>query len=150
MLSRRSLVTSAAALPALTVPAAAASSACTLPPDLIARFVRARAWFLDISAREARHDYDEKVDEYGQTEADRLTDERWSVARAMLDHQPQTIVDLAWQAEAWLLADLEIIQPTGEISHSMLATLFRHIRTLGALAQPDDPFGALVIHAREV
>jgi hypothetical protein len=33
-LSRRSLVTSAAALPALVVPAGAHASKCTLPPDL--------------------------------------------------------------------------------------------------------------------
>ena len=189
-LSRRSLVISAAVLPALSVPAltvsATVSSACTLPPDLIERFVRVRAWFLEIHARESQHSAeidrrfyaassvtrkqyramnyddprreelntlhskiiketphdDEDVDEYGQTEADRLCDERWDVAKAMLDHQPQTIVDLAWQVEAWLLADLEIIG-TGE--PSMLGTIFRHIRTLGPLPQPEDPFGALAI-----
>jgi hypothetical protein len=189
-LSRRSLVISAAVLPALSVPAltvsATVSSACTLPPDLIERFVRVRAWFLEIHARESQHSAeidrrfyaassvtrkqyramnyddprreelntlhgkiiketphdDEDVDEYGQTEADRLCDERWNVAKAMLDHQPQTIIDLAWQVEAWLLADLEII---GTEEPSMLGTIFRHIRTLGPLPQPEDPFGALAI-----
>jgi hypothetical protein len=54
-LSRRSLIATAAALPALYVPAAAAASpasTCTLPPDLIERFVRVRAWYLDNRRRE--------------------------------------------------------------------------------------------------
>jgi hypothetical protein len=50
-ISRRSLVTSAAALPALAVPAAAHASVCTLPPDLIERFLSMRAWFLEEDAR---------------------------------------------------------------------------------------------------
>jgi hypothetical protein len=183
-LSRRSLVISAAVLPALTIPGCAApatiSSACTLPPDLIERFVRVRAWFLEEHAHESLHSAevdrrfyaasgvtckqyhamnyddprreelntlhskiiketlhdDEDVDEYSQTEADRLCGERWDVAEAMLDHQPQTIGDLAWQVEAWLLADLEIIG-TGE--PSMLGTIFRHIRTLRATSSTGGP-----------
>jgi hypothetical protein len=116
----------AATLPALTVPALAvpATSGCTLPSDLIERFLRVRAWFLEKHAQESLHsaevdrrfyeasgitraeyfdmaaddprreelnalnikvskqDDREEVDEYGQTEADRLCDERWDVAEA--------------------------------------------------------------------
>ena len=52
-LSRRHLVTTAAALPALVMPAAAHASACTLPPDLIERFLRMRAWFMEDHARDS-------------------------------------------------------------------------------------------------
>jgi hypothetical protein len=56
--SRRAILAGAATLPALTVPAlavsATVSSACTLPPDLIERFLRIRAWFLEIHAQESR------------------------------------------------------------------------------------------------
>jgi hypothetical protein len=56
LLSRRHLVTAAAALPALAVPAAAhAATACTLPPDLIERFLRMRAWYLEDNARWSVH-----------------------------------------------------------------------------------------------
>jgi len=189
-LSRRTLVTSAAALPALAAPAAASPS-CTLPPDLIERFVRVRAWYLENDARESQrsgeidrqfyaatgvpckqyHDMDhddprreelsavftkilkemqdDDVEEDEQSEADRLCHERWSVAEAMLNHEPQSIVDLAWQAEAWLLADLELLHHNHDHSQSLLGMFFRHIRTLGALPQPDDPFGALTIVASD-
>jgi hypothetical protein len=53
-LSRRTLVASAAALPAIAIPAVAATSACTLPPDLVERFLRARAWHLKDHVREIR------------------------------------------------------------------------------------------------
>ncbi|WP_088518355.1 hypothetical protein [Rhodoplanes sp. JGI PP 4-B12] len=173
----------------LAAPAAAAPS-CTLPPDLIERFVRFRAWHLEFSARESlwsdefdrrfyaasgvtdeqyrdldhndprrqalgvardkiyaeMPDNDEK-DEHGQTECDRLSDERWAVAEAMLDHEPHSIVDLAWQAEAWLLADLELYQHDN--GNPLLGTIFRNIRMLGALPQPEDPFGALTIVASD-
>jgi hypothetical protein len=50
-LSRRSLIASAAAVaagtPAIAGAPAVPASACTLPPDLIERFVRVRAWYLD-------------------------------------------------------------------------------------------------------
>lgn len=49
-LSRRHLVTTAAALPALAVPASAHATACTLPSDLIERFVM-RAWFVEDHAQ---------------------------------------------------------------------------------------------------
>jgi hypothetical protein len=62
----------------------------------------------------------------------------------MLEHEPKSIVDLAWQAEAWLLADLDLLEGSDQ---PMLDTLFQHIRTLGALPQPDDPHGALTITA---
>jgi hypothetical protein len=57
-LLRRTLVASAAALPALAVPAAAGTSPTaptTLPPDLIERFVRVRAWYIDYRRREEAH-----------------------------------------------------------------------------------------------
>jgi len=190
-LSRRTLVSSAAVLPALAMPAVAAPSVCTLPHDLIERFVRFRAWHLEFSARKSlrsdeidrrfyaasgitREQYHDMAgddprrkklqavlwkiieempddndgkDEHGHTECDRLCDERWAVAEAMLDHEPQSIVDLAWQAEAWLLADLELFENIG--GDFLLGTLFRHIRTLGGLAQPEDPFGALTIAASD-
>jgi hypothetical protein len=149
-LSRRHLVTTAAALPALAVPAAAHASACTLPPDLIERFLRMRAWFVEDHARYSvrSREFDKRfyaasgltLDEYrdirrdnpryeeieavwdkvwhklhhesGRTnetveaEANALHDERWAVAEAMMAHEPQSIVDVAWQLEAWLIADL--------------------------------------------
>jgi hypothetical protein len=183
-LSRRSLVTSAAALPVLAVPAAASPS-CTLPPDLIERFLRVRAWFLENRARESlwsdeidkrfyaatgvtskqwrdmldgdetRHEelqvlrhkvYEEVEGGVSDEECTALCNERWSVAKAMLNHEPQTIVDLAWQAEAWLVADLELF---GHYGNALLGTMFRNIRMLGALPQPDDPFGALTIVASD-
>jgi hypothetical protein len=74
-------------------------------------------------------------------------DERWAVAKAMLSHEPKSVVDLAYQAEAWLLADLELFcrREDRDSSEHLLQTLFRHIRTLGALPQPADPSGALTI-----
>jgi hypothetical protein len=81
-----------------------------------------------------------------EEESNRLCDERWSVAEAMFQYEPKTIVDLAWQAEAWLLADVELYQsPDQCASDFMHRMIFRHIRTLGGLPQPDDPFGALTI-----
>src|ERR1700731_4139961 len=50
-LSRRHLVTTAAALRALALPTVAHATACTLPSDLSERFLRMRAWFLDDHAR---------------------------------------------------------------------------------------------------
>jgi hypothetical protein len=193
-LSRRTLVTAAAALPALSVPALAAAEsastavpACTLPPDLVERFVRVRAWYLDYRKREelwrdeidgrfyaatgftsdqwrgadcvhprweelnAAHDkaYAETPDyEEDDDEGDRLHNERWKLAEAMMAHKPQTAVDLAWQAEAYLIADLEILSSSGSCtSDRLIRTLFHHIRTLGALLQPDDPLGALSIES---
>src|ERR1700730_15953212 len=153
-LSRRHLVTTAAALPALAMPAAAhASSACTLPPALIERFLRMRAWYLDDHARYCleKNERDKRfyaasgltTDEYrdmeygdprkkelgslwdkvsgefrrenGRTneveevEETALGDERRGVAEAMMAHEPQSIGDLAWQLEAWLIAELETL-----------------------------------------
>ena len=64
-----------------------------------------------------------------------------------MDHKPQTVVDLAWPAEAYLLADLDIFSfaPDSATSDRLIRTFFHHIRTLGALPQPDDPLGALSI-----
>ena len=85
----------------------------------------------------------------GQSEAETedLGDERWAVAEAIIAHTPQTFADLAWQAEAFLIADIEILDaaPNGCTSDRLIRTLFQHIRTLGALPQPDDPMGALSI-----
>ncbi len=176
-LSRRSLVASAAAaLPALSVPAiaaAASASTATLPPDLVERFVRVRAWYLDYRKREKLRS--DEIDgrfyaatgftsdqwrdadrlhpswkelnaayekAYAETpsyeedddECDRLGNERWNVAEAMMAHKPQTVVDLAWQAEAYLIADLEMLSSSGSCtSDRLIRTLFHHIRTLGAL-----------------
>jgi hypothetical protein len=187
-LSRRTLVSSAVALPALTLPALASTaipaSACTLPPDLIERFVRVRAWYLDSHQQEAlwndeidrrfyaatgfTHDQWRDVDHdhprwkelkaafekvcaevpgEDDAETNLLGDERWDVAEAIIDHKPQTVVDLAWQAEAYLLADLDLFSfaPNSSTGDRLIRTFFRHIRTLGALPQPDDPLGALSI-----
>jgi hypothetical protein len=86
------------------------------------------------------------------TECKRLGDERWEVAEAIMEHQPQTIADLAWQAEAFLIADLEILheQPNEYASDRLIRTLFRHIRTLGGVPQRDDPLGALAINIEPV
>jgi hypothetical protein len=186
-LSRRHLVASAAALPALAIPAAAHASACTLPPDLIERFLRMRAWYLEDYARDTlqSREFDNRFHaasgfttdqwrdiEYGdprkkeleaiwnriwkelqhesgrtikteEDETERLCDERWAVAKAMMAHEPQSIVDVAWQLEAWLVADLELLSSSEGDTCSMFRTFVQHVRTLGAVPQPDDPFGAL-------
>jgi hypothetical protein len=188
-LSRRHLVTTAAALPALAMPAAAhASSACTLPPNLIERFLRMRAWFMEDHARYSvwSREFDKRfyaasgvtTDEYRdmeyhgprskelrptwdkvrselqhesgraheteEAEATALGDERWAVAEAMMAHEPRSIVDLAWQLEAWLIADLEFFNEPSDCTSAQLFRMFvDHVRTLGAVPQPDDPFGAL-------
>lgn len=152
-LSRRSLVTSAAALPAMAVPAAVAgpasvAPACTLPPELIDRFVPMRALYLDRCKRdEVAHaeidrrfyaatgvtseqrrelDYDHprrreldairsKIYEDfpmfadDDPEANWIGGDRWNVAEAMLECEPRTVADIAWQAEAYLLVDMEIV-----------------------------------------
>jgi hypothetical protein len=190
ILSRRTLVASAAAVPALAVSAAAVAGPTpagptTLPPELIERFVRVRAWYLDNHkrylawsdevdrrlyaatgvSREQYLDMDYKQrranglgdvhsrlcnevpHEESEGECEQLGDERWAVAEAIMNHQPQTFADLAWQAEAFLVADLEILheQPNECASDRLIRTLFQHIRTLGALPQPDDPLRALSI-----
>ena len=189
-LSRRHLVTTAAALPALALPTVAHASACTLPPELIERFLRMRAWFLEDHARyslETRehakrfeaatgvamdqyHDMeygdprreelkaiwsktsDELQCESGRTseseeaECKALGDERWAVAEVMMAHKPQSIVDLAWQLEAWLIADLEFFNSDSDATSDQLFRMFvGYVRTLGAVPQPDDPFGALAL-----
>jgi hypothetical protein len=188
-LSRRHLVTTAAALPVLALPTVAnASSACTLPSDLIERFLRMRAWYLEDYARDSlqSREFDKRfkaatgvtTDEYrdmeyhgprskelrptfnkvwnelqresGRTneleeaEANRLGAERWAVAEAMMAHEPQSIVDLAWQLEAWLIADLEMFNEPSDCTSAQLFRMFvEHVRTIGAVPQPNDPFGAL-------
>lgn len=190
-LSRRAILARAASVPALTLPVAAASalpatstSACTLPPDLIERFVRMRAWYLDLRKRETLwsdeidrrfyaatgityeewRDIDRDHPRWNELEAARkkiyaevpgcdrykgeceeLGDERWAVAEAIMAHKPQTFADLAWQAEAYLIADLEVLSERTDLctSDQLIRTFFGHIRTLGALPQPDDPLGEL-------
>jgi hypothetical protein len=188
-LSRRHLVTTAAALPALALPTVAHASACTLPPDLIERFLRMRAWYVADNARwslqrderdkrfeaatgvtkdqyrdmgydDPRHEelaavsdkiWDEVQHESGRTveteEADTtaLGDERWAVAEAMMAQEPQSIVDVAWQLEAWLIADLEMFNSAGDscTSTQLFRMFVEHVRTLGGVPQPDDPFDAL-------
>jgi hypothetical protein len=52
-LSRRSLVTATAALPALALPTLAHATACTLPPDLIERFARdVRAFMAELGSND--------------------------------------------------------------------------------------------------
>lgn len=190
--SRRTLLVGASILPVASLPvlanSAPAQAATTLPPDLIDRFVRVRAWYLDnykraelLSdeidrrfyavtglTRDQRREigYDDPrrrelaavhkkiwVELGGDDEEDeceKLGEERWAVAEAMFEHKPQNIVDLAWQAEAYLLADLELYQPPEATADRLSRTLFQYIRTLGAVPQPDDPLGALSINiARE-
>ena len=166
--------------PALAVPVAAHASACTLPPELIERFLRMRAWFAEVETRRSirSREHDKRfyaasgvtIDEYRDikyghprreeldpiwsktwneaksesgpsdesedVETNALTEERWAVAEAMMAHEPQSIVDLAWQLEAWLIADLEML--SGGISDQLLLTFVEHVRTLGAVPQPDD------------
>jgi hypothetical protein len=191
-LSRRHLVTTVAALPALAMPAAARASACTLPPDLIERFLRMHAWYLADNARWSlqQREYDKRFEaatgvprdqyidmsyddprrkelepverkisneihhesgrtgeseDFEETEAGRLCDERWAVAEAMMAHEPRSIVDVAWQLEAWLIADLELFNSEGDdcTSTQLFRMFVEHVRALGAVPQPEDPFGAL-------
>jgi len=188
-LSRRTLVATAAALPALAMPTVVHATACTLPPDLIERFLRMRAWFMEDHARWSLHsrefdkrfyaasglttaDYRDvgyhdprkkeleaiwdkvwfelhresgRTNESVQAEADRLHDERWAVAEAMMAHEPQSIVDVAWQLEAWLIADLELFNSAGDdcTSTRLFRMIVENVRTLGEVPQPEDPFGAL-------
>lgn len=180
------IVSAAALATAAALPAANANAAsvCTLPPDLIERFVRMRALFLDDRKRDElrRAEIDTRfraatgvsLEEYyeleyngprrkelnvvhnkiweevpgslSDEEVGRLGDERWSVVEAIMECEPKTIVDIAWQAEAFLIADLEIVTSPPACSHErLIRLLFHHIRTLGALPPPDDPFGALAI-----
>jgi hypothetical protein len=189
-LSRRTLVASAAALPALAVPVVAGAAPMpavgpiTLPPDLIERFVRVREWYLDYNRREklwsaevdrrlfaatgvTREQYhsmnykqrranelneahsracDEvQLEEKCETECDDLGDERWDVAKAMMAHTPRTTADLAYQVEAFLVADLEMTcgdEPTNG-GDWLVRMLLQNIRTLGALPLPEDSFGSL-------
>lgn len=180
-------IATAAALPASAANAISAS-ACTLPPELIERFVRMRAWYLEDHKqwRLRREEIDKRFyattgitfDEYrdleyedprrkelsavhhklcddisssvSDEETERLGDERWSVVEAIMEYEPKTIVDLAWQAEAFLIADLEIVASPPTCSHErLIRLLFHHIRTLGALPQPEDPRGALSIDISE-
>ena len=187
-LSRRTLVAGTATLPALTIPAVAATtvasaSACTLPPELVERFIRVRAWYLEYSERwqqssdeikrrfqaatglttDQRREIDyadprrkelDKVwneiykavedGEDSDAECDELSHERWGVAEAMLAQRPQTTTDLAYMAEAYLIADLEIL--AGDANDRLLPLLFQRIRALGALPQLDDPTGVLSIN----
>jgi hypothetical protein len=184
--SRRAILAGAASVPALALPAlastATSASVCTLPPDLIERFVRVRAWYLGSRQAEilwsdeihrrfyattgfiwdnVNHDHPrweelsavhtkvcaEVPCEDDEAETALLCDERWCVAEAIIDHKPQTVVDLAWQAEAYLLADLDLFSfaPGSTTDDRLIRTFFRHIRTLGALPQPDDPLGVLNI-----
>jgi hypothetical protein len=80
-----------------------------------------------------------------EAETGRLGDERWAVAEAMMAHEPQSIVDVAWQLEAWLIADLELFNSAGDdcTSTQLFRMFVEHVRTLGAVPQPDDPFDAL-------
>jgi hypothetical protein len=82
-----------------------------------------------------------EAEEAEEAETNALGDERWAVAEAMMAHEPQSIVDLAWQLEAWLIADLEML--SGSTPDHLLRMFVEHVRTLGAVPQPDDPFGAL-------
>ena len=138
-LSRRALVTATAALPALAMPAAAIanpatpSAECTLPPDLIERFVRVRACHLDVESRS----------DTSEAEISAVGAEGWDVAAAMLACKPQTVTDLAWQLEAYLIAEHEILQ--GDANNGLIGRYFRHIRALGGVPQPDDPLGVLHI-----
>ena len=187
-LSRRHLVTTAAALPALALPTVAHATACTLPPDLIERFLRMRAWYVADNARytlqSREHDkrfeaatgvtkdeyrdlnYDnprrkelepvwskiwneihresgrtDDHNDFEEEETERLSDERWAVAGAMMAYEPQSIVDVAWQLEAWLIADLELFNSPP--SSRVFGRFIENLRTLGAVPQPEDPFGAL-------
>jgi hypothetical protein len=166
---------------ATTVPAIATS--CTLPPDLVNRFVRMRAWYLDYRRRERKQDdeiagrfyagagitegqlwemghddprrkplddlhsqiiADVFAKEGVEDETNRLGDERWGVAEEMLQQRPQTVVDLAYMAEALLIADLELLHSGSDCTADRLQRLFfSRVRALGALPQPNDPLGEL-------
>lgn len=80
-----------------------------------------------------------------EVETERLCDERWAVAEAMMAHEPRSIVDVAWQLEAWLIADLELFNSAGDdcTSTQLFRMFVEHVRTLGAVPQPEDPFDAL-------
>lgn len=188
-LSRCTLVTAASAPPALAVPAlaspaAASPPACTLPPDLVERFVRVRAWYLGYHKREekAGKEVDRRFEattgltaeqwreincddprwkeltainnkiyadfsifQDDEPEADELWNERWGLAGALIECEPRTVVDLAYQAEAWRLADPDIFCTTsGATADPLLRTFFRHLRAL--MPPPNDPTGLLSIN----
>jgi hypothetical protein len=87
-----------------------------------------------------------------ETEGDELCEERWDVAKAMMARTPRTFADLAYQAEAFLVADLEMIGGRGAVDGGdlLIRMLLHHIRALGALQQPDDPLGALKMNLSEL
>ena len=114
-------------------------------------------WIITIASRRDLSGASRKISDEMDAEAlgfdipefqvQRQSDERWAVAEAMiLECKAQTIVDLAWQLEAFLIADIEILDETGDGPHEwMHRTLLQNIRTLGAIPQPDDPRGSLSI-----
>jgi hypothetical protein len=58
-----------------------------------------------------------------------------------VNHKPQTVADLAWQLEAFLIADVAIISsPPTDPCDQMLRTLLHHVRTLGAIPNPMTPW----------
>lgn len=166
-------------------------------PNLIERFIRVRAWYLDYSKRSDEDSnkvkgwfeaatgvaYDEWCDfdreccstgdhdnprrkelravenriyaDYpllgdDDPEGEQLLNERWSIAEDLTNCEAQTVADFAWQAEAWMLADLEIYSFRGEASSDrMIRLLFHHLRTVGGVPQPDDPQGLLNIDISE-
>jgi hypothetical protein len=77
-----------------------------------------------------------------EEESDKLCEERWSVAEALMGHVPQTFADLAYQAEAYLIADLDLLEDASSgTSDWLIRTLFHNVRTLGAIPQSNDPSG---------
>jgi hypothetical protein len=198
-LSRRKLVTTAATLPALAVPAVAAAApastgvsatACTLPARLAERVLHLRAWYLDyrkrceqasdeadrrfeaatgvthyewahITREDSRRDelrsvlskiYDDfPILQDDEPEGDQLWQDRWDLAEEIMHYEPQTIVDLAYQAEAYLIADLELVSTSAPYGtcDGLLRKFFQHIRALGALPPPDDPMGVLSIDVED-
>jgi hypothetical protein len=62
---------------------------------------------------------------------DRLVNDLWLVVEAIVSRTPTSVADLAWQAEALVTADPEILSDLGEACYEGLqAQVFKNIRTL--------------------
>ena len=114
---------------------------------------------MDKIAAEIR-DYD-LVDEHGRSIAwNALIDEIWPLADEILGQTPRTIADLAWQAEALTIADVQLLEPGSYPSARLLRNLLANIRTLSgplslpsavSASAPSDPlFAAIEAHKAAV
>jgi hypothetical protein len=72
---------------------------------------------------------DDPVDANGSSiELDEICDEKWPLVEAMLSQAPRSFIDLAWQAEALVVADSELREgediPDGRMVRQLIKNIF--------------------------